>query len=76
MHNRDAPGPAVMRARPSGPCVPCILVTARPPGAPVKNTCAEEKRGDESGARAPLGAQYACSPGSCVRVTLKRHIPS
>ena len=70
VHNRDPPGPAVLRARPRGPCAPCILVTARPPRAPVEKTCAAEKRVDESGARAPLGAQYACLPGSCVRVTL------
>jgi hypothetical protein len=70
VHKCDALGPAVLRARPRGPCLPCILVTPRPPRAPVEKTCAAEKRVDESGARAPLGAQYACLPGSCVRVTL------
>ena len=72
VHNRDAPGPAVLRARPRGPCAPCILVTARPPRAPVENTCATEKRVDESGARAPLGAQRACAPGSDAVATQRR----
>ena len=63
VHNRDEHAPSVLRARPRGPCAPCILVTARPPRAPVENSCATEKRVDESGARAPLGAQRACTPG-------------
>ena len=63
VHDRNAPGPSVLRARPRGPCAPCILVTARPPRALVENTCAAKKRVDESGARAPLGAQRACTPG-------------
>ena len=62
VHNRDAPGPAVLRARPRGPCAPCILVTARPPRAPVENTCTATKRFEESGARVPLGAQCTCAP--------------
>ena len=62
VHNRDALGPAVLRARPRGPCAPCILVTARPPRAPVENTCTATKRFEESGARVPLGAQCTCAP--------------
>ena len=62
VHNRDPPGPAVLRARPRGPCAPCILVTARPPRAPVENTCTATKRFEESGARVPLGAQCTCAP--------------
>ena len=57
VHERDALGPAVLRARPRGPCLPCILVTARPPRAPVENTCTAKKRFEESGARVPLGAR-------------------
>ena len=62
VHNRDALGPAVLCARPHGPCAPCILVTARPPRAPVENTCTAKKRFEESGARVPLGAQCTCAP--------------
>ena len=31
VQNRDALGPAVLRARLRGPCAPCILMPARPP---------------------------------------------
>ena len=35
-----------------------------------------EKRVEESGARAPLGAQRACAPGSDAVATQRRHTPS